>query len=491
MGSTSLNVETVFENFYSKLKPGLKDLSHDLRYLYESKHMSDVTIHLSLGSIKCHKAILYARSPVFALLLQNCEQDILTYPEADESVMDVILKYMYTGDLTVFTGPSLRLDLLYEVAANLELRCAKHFLTTQLTTANVDAPPIHQLFFTVNLCNFSSSLINITNSGEYIFPSGIKHGMDEWLLKICSYSVHTSHVFLGVFLIRRSVRRITHVVFTEISLLDFNGRPCLTYGDEFVFTRNTQFGTPLFADKKLLFEDRKRFLPNDTFTLSCHLNIMYEINNIAKDKCSRFKIQNVKEHRQRYFESFRCLSKNLLYFYDQKLYTDFNFQIGKSTYQLHMSILTARMSLSISEVETIFSCLSRSSLERCLSFIYSGKSRYIKRCAINIYSIASTLGFSLLKTRLSELLARSLTERNALRILRKSFIHRNDILKYAAFHFIAVNNYVLQSKAWYRLLKGNAQIALEAESYMKKEFQFTKSKFSDDTLSSASDLSQK
>ena len=101
------------------------ELVNDFQELFESKKMSDVVFRVQCHRFRAHKAILAARSPVFAAMFQHSTTrenltNIVDVPDIDPNVFNVMLRYMYTGQVLS--------KQMEEVAAGLVAAADKYML---------------------------------------------------------------------------------------------------------------------------------------------------------------------------------------------------------------------------------------------------------------------------------------------------------------------------------------------------------------------------
>lgn len=79
----------------------LSRLADDLGHLYESKEMSDLTIHVNGTDLRAHKIILAARCPVFKKMFNvDMKENNLNRVEVldvEPEVFDEMLRFIYTG----------------------------------------------------------------------------------------------------------------------------------------------------------------------------------------------------------------------------------------------------------------------------------------------------------------------------------------------------------------------------------------------------------
>ncbi|KAK8733307.1 hypothetical protein OTU49_006572 [Cherax quadricarinatus] len=79
-------------------------LSDDLGGLFESQRFSDVTLSVSGREFQAHKAILAARSPVFAAMfaheMEERKHNRVEIQDVDHEVLREMLRFIYTGKAT-------------------------------------------------------------------------------------------------------------------------------------------------------------------------------------------------------------------------------------------------------------------------------------------------------------------------------------------------------------------------------------------------------
>jgi speckle-type POZ protein len=78
-----------------------QQLAKDLSCLLDTNSSSDVTIFAQESKFQAHKAILSARSPVFAAMFQNETKESQTnavgIPDVDGETFGALLRFIYTG----------------------------------------------------------------------------------------------------------------------------------------------------------------------------------------------------------------------------------------------------------------------------------------------------------------------------------------------------------------------------------------------------------
>lgn len=104
-------------------------LNQNLKDLFFSDHFSDVTLKVQERSFQVHKAILCARSSVFAskLLGDNKGASTLIIRDYDADTFEDALFYMYTGKLNRLSHSNV--NALYEVADKFEIKDLKEECT--------------------------------------------------------------------------------------------------------------------------------------------------------------------------------------------------------------------------------------------------------------------------------------------------------------------------------------------------------------------------
>src|SRR5699024_1582460 len=102
------------------------DLSFDLKTLLENRMHSDVTFTIGGTEVKAHKAILSARSPVFAAKFEQpnateTEEGKVTVKGVQAGAFVEFLSYLYTGYLPERKPISDNLLILADKVVNLSI----------------------------------------------------------------------------------------------------------------------------------------------------------------------------------------------------------------------------------------------------------------------------------------------------------------------------------------------------------------------------------
>lgn len=104
---------SVYGDSAAKLSNNVTSVLDDLEGLLKSKCFCDVTFVLGEKKFHAHKAILAARSPVFAAMfesnMQEKQSNVVSVVDIDDKVMADILQFIYTG----------RIDNLRKTASNI------------------------------------------------------------------------------------------------------------------------------------------------------------------------------------------------------------------------------------------------------------------------------------------------------------------------------------------------------------------------------------
>ena len=102
MVADSVNVSG--QSLMSNLKVPDSNLAENMSTLLEQGQFSDMILKIQETSIPVHKAILAARSPVFAAMfghdLEENKKGIVAITDLDIDVLKEMLKFIYTGKVT-------------------------------------------------------------------------------------------------------------------------------------------------------------------------------------------------------------------------------------------------------------------------------------------------------------------------------------------------------------------------------------------------------
>lgn len=121
----------------------LDTLSENFESLFCNKDSCDTTLNVQDKEYKAHRAVLIARSSVFAAMFQHETTEklkgIINIPDCDPESFDEFLKFLYTGKLE---EPSCRSALdLYEISDKYDVQELKafcvEFLMENLTVENL------------------------------------------------------------------------------------------------------------------------------------------------------------------------------------------------------------------------------------------------------------------------------------------------------------------------------------------------------------------
>ncbi|XP_024085008.1 BTB/POZ domain-containing protein 9 isoform X2 [Cimex lectularius] len=169
----------------------INSLSDDIKALYLNDDYSDVTLRVEGESFKAHKVILAARSEYFRALLyggmRESSQTEISLCVSNVVAFKSLLKYIYTGRLSLATLEDVTLDILGLAHQygfqNLEKAICDFFIDS-LSTQNVfsiyDAARLYQLKNLTETCktyidqNIPSTLASHTNSFLLLSAEGLK-----------------------------------------------------------------------------------------------------------------------------------------------------------------------------------------------------------------------------------------------------------------------------------------------------------------------------
>ncbi|XP_065076413.1 speckle-type POZ protein B-like [Ochlerotatus camptorhynchus] len=83
-------------------------MQHDLESILKNAQFTDITLAFEGHTIKAHKAILAARSPVFAAMfstdMEESRQNQVTITDMEYEVAQQLLQFIYTGKTDISPG---------------------------------------------------------------------------------------------------------------------------------------------------------------------------------------------------------------------------------------------------------------------------------------------------------------------------------------------------------------------------------------------------
>lgn len=118
------------------------DLAEDFKNLFFSKENADVTLNVKKKIFSAHKAILAARSPVFAAMFKNemaeKKTGVVNISDCDVEAFNIFLLFLYSGDLDF---EKCNVCHLYKISdkydvSKLKLICVD-FMTKNLSVENI------------------------------------------------------------------------------------------------------------------------------------------------------------------------------------------------------------------------------------------------------------------------------------------------------------------------------------------------------------------
>ena len=85
--------------------------------LWSEKQFTDVDVLVGQNKLQAHRVVLSARSPVFKTLINNTGRNLTINEDVDFSVVQQLLKYLYTGTLEISANNKQLLELakMYQV----------------------------------------------------------------------------------------------------------------------------------------------------------------------------------------------------------------------------------------------------------------------------------------------------------------------------------------------------------------------------------------
>lgn len=138
-----MNLQRKFYYYFLFLFSELDTLSDNFKSLFVNKDNCDTTLYVMDKEYKAHRAVLIARSSVFAAMFQHetteKQTGIVNIPDCHPEFFEEFLKFLYCGKLE---EPSYRCALqLYEVSDKYDVQelkaFCKEFLMENLTVENL------------------------------------------------------------------------------------------------------------------------------------------------------------------------------------------------------------------------------------------------------------------------------------------------------------------------------------------------------------------
>ncbi|XP_035226571.1 uncharacterized protein LOC118198898 [Stegodyphus dumicola] len=196
----SLRCEFKFSDYHSfskiiksrKLQSNNLDTLHfssDLRNLYKTGKLSDITITVGSKIFSAHKSIVCARSAVFCRMfeteMKESVRNSVDISDVDPDIMDDMLLYMYSGCLSKPLDDD-RAEELYAVADKYEISALKEKCSTYFIS-RLSASNVYRVLQLANLRsddNLHKQAVEFLSQEEYIFSA------EEWK----TFSIHNGSV---------------------------------------------------------------------------------------------------------------------------------------------------------------------------------------------------------------------------------------------------------------------------------------------------------
>lgn len=157
-----------------------RNLLNDFAKLYEAKKFCDVILKLSDGKeIKAHKAILSARSAVFAAMFEHemmeNKENSVTISDMDSNVCEEMIRYIYTGEVTNISD---LVEELVDVADKYDLNDLKNMCENELIS-DIDIDNVDSLISLADryrLDNLKKEIIQffVTNTNNFVKSNEFK-----------------------------------------------------------------------------------------------------------------------------------------------------------------------------------------------------------------------------------------------------------------------------------------------------------------------------
>lgn len=146
------------------LSASLNSLSADLRKVLDSELLPDVQLKIEDHSFPAHKAVLAARSEVFAAMFEHkmaeSNTNIVDIEDFDPSVFPIFIKYIYTGNVYEDNLTDDTVLKLYEASDRYAVTALKVICAETMTKS-------------VNVSNFLSYLVLADNHSDQKFRDAV------------------------------------------------------------------------------------------------------------------------------------------------------------------------------------------------------------------------------------------------------------------------------------------------------------------------------
>lgn len=421
----------------------LKKLSDDLKTLLDNGNYSDITLKVGDDNIPAHKAILAARSSVFARLLHDSAQSkYLTIDNFEKSTIESLLLYIYTGMIDVASvNRSLE---LYEASEKYNIRDLKRSITPSKIFTRTEV--INEKYtFTWHLKNFSSI---DRSAGRIVYSENFHTGPTcrRWSLSLVFRSNQSENEYesIGIYLNKlwtTNEKKTVHVRF-KISLLDKDEQPRHVSMMNKCYKHLTRYGFPNFIKRSTLLSEKNELLPADILTIRCDMKVADGTSVSTTERSYSSGNTNLLES-----SDFKSLSENLKELLLSKLNSDVTVCSSNKRFFVHKVILCARSPVFANFFECLTSNLNPYTidisgikpnvLELLFLFIYTGDVTGLS-CEIcpELFAAAHHYDIPNLETIVHNYVESNLRTSNALKVLPLCNSSNNEELKEVVQDFI-------------------------------------------------------
>lgn len=450
MESNSEKSSESLSYFTGKVAPTVLELSSDLKSIFEKQVNCDLTLFVGDKIIKCHKAILSARSKWFAFRILQSHSDGTSsiIMNENEQILDALLVYMYTGNLRLVESLKVPLLDLREATTLYGMERFKKLLTRMIKSGEKPGlKKTREFLWKVNIEDCKSTISVFPLEGFSL------DGTDKWCLKmrpLCYYQIKYAFWVYVTRVTRMSNRKIIHIANLEMHILDSTGKRRRSFVGDHIFKKDGESKMSEHISLCKLEEDFEDLLPDDILSLSGQLTVTAK--DLTSSQSMLFQIKG--EHEKGVTNELHALSYDMHKLLKASKYTDLGiFTKGSSSFKanVHSYILSARSLIPIRIIGNLIEhgCSGSIVWRSFIHYVYTGQPRYLEDHMREIYVVSCKLRLDETKKKYSRILADNLTEMNVFDILTDAAAYEDTELVYSGLTYVAHND-VIDHPTWIR-----------------------------------------